>query len=242
VSRPTYLRIADDLRHRIQDGELAAGERVPSRTQLSRRYTVSDRVAVEAVKVLMNEGLVEGRPGSGTYVRRRPEVRGLHREPPGASPPVALNGDRKATSRESTAPPAIAERLGLHAGADVMRTDCLYFDGDEPVMLATSWEPLSLTRGTAVMWPEQGPRAGLVDRMASIGVTVTRTAETISARPALEEESRRLDLPRSGVVIVLRRTCLAGHRPVETADFVVAAERHEFSHEFEVATARATGG
>jgi DNA-binding GntR family transcriptional regulator len=242
VTRPTYLRIADDLRHRIQDGELAPGERVPSRVQLSRRYTVSDRVAVEAVKVLMNEGLVEGRPGSGTYVRRHPEVRRLHREPPGASPPVTLNGARRATSQESAAPSAIAERLGVDAGADVMRTDYLFSEDDGPVMLATSWEPLSLTRGTAIMWPEQGTPAGLVDRMAAIGVAVTRTVETISARPALEEESQLLDLPRSAVVIVLRRTCLAGERPVETADFVVAAERHEFSHEFEVGTVRAEDG
>ncbi|MBC6460243.1 GntR family transcriptional regulator [Actinomadura sp. HBU206391] len=232
--------MADDLRHRIQEGELAPGERVPSRTQLSRRYTVSDRVAVEAVKVLMNEGLVEGRPGSGTYVRRRPEARRLHHEPPGASPPVALNGARRATSAEATAPAPIAERLGVDAGADVMRTDYLFFDDEEPIVLATSWEPLALTRDTAVMWPEQGPFAsqGPVCRMASIGVTVTRTTETVSARPALEEESRRLDLPRSAVVIVLRRTCLAGERPVETAEFVLSAERHELSQEFEIGETR----
>jgi DNA-binding GntR family transcriptional regulator len=243
VNRPTYLRIADDLRHRIQGGELAPGERVPSRTQLSRRYTVSDRVAIEAVKVLMNEGLVEGRPGSGTYVRRRPEVRSLRRRSPGTSPPVALEGARHGRSEESTAPSAIAERLRVEAGAEVMRTDLLFFDGDEPVMLGTSWEPLSLTRDTPIMWPEQGACAGLgpVNRMARIGVDVTGTIETTSARPALEEESRRLGLPRSAVVIVLGRTCLAGERPVETAEFVVAAERHELWHESEIRGVRAAG-
>ncbi|GAA2091491.1 GntR family transcriptional regulator [Actinomadura alba] len=236
MSRPTYLRIADDIRHRIQDGRLSPGERVPSRAQLSRRYTVSDRVAIEAIKVLMNEGLVEGRPGSGTYVRRRPEARRLHREPPGVSPPVTLHGARRATSQEAAAPPSIAERFGVDAGSEVMRTDHVFCDGDEPVMLATSWEPLSLTRGTPVMWPDRGPLAGLgpLDRMGSIGVTVTRVEEAISVRPALEEESQGLDLPRSAIVIVLSRTCLAEKRPVEIADFVFSAERHELWQEFGV--------
>jgi DNA-binding GntR family transcriptional regulator len=39
-------------------------------------------------------------------------------------------------------------------------------------------------------------------------------------------------VPRGAIVIVVRRTYLAGERPVETADVVVAADRYEFSYEF----------
>src|SRR5256885_13241953 len=74
--------MADDLRRKILEGDLPPRSRVPSRAQLARQYAVSDRVAVEAVRVLAAEGFVEGRPGSGTYVRERPVVRRLRRGTP----------------------------------------------------------------------------------------------------------------------------------------------------------------
>jgi DNA-binding GntR family transcriptional regulator len=234
--------MADDLRRRIQDGELTPGARVPSRVQLSRRYEVSDRVAVEAIKVLMYEGLVEGRPGSGTFVRHRPEPRRLHREAPGASPAAGLKGDGRAVSVDVEAPPSIAARLDVTPGAEVVRTDHVFLEDGEPVMLATSWEPLAITRDAAMKRPDQDAAEGRgpIERLAAVGVTVTRTVETISARPALEEESHGLGLPRGSVILVIRRTYLAGDRPVETADFVVAAEGHELSYEFALGSSART--
>jgi DNA-binding transcriptional regulator YhcF (GntR family) len=79
VPAPTYQRIADDLRRSIVDGELPPGANVPSRHELARAYGVSDRVAVEAVRLLVAEGLVEARSGSRSYVRQRPERQRLTR-------------------------------------------------------------------------------------------------------------------------------------------------------------------
>ena len=76
---PTYQRIADDLRRAILDGSLAPGAKLPSRHELARQYGVSDRVAVEAVRVLAAEGFAETRSGSGSYVRQRPEMQRLTR-------------------------------------------------------------------------------------------------------------------------------------------------------------------
>jgi DNA-binding GntR family transcriptional regulator len=60
VPSPTYQRIADDLRRSIVVGVLPPGAKVPSRHELARQYDVSDRVAVEAVRLLVPEGFVEG--------------------------------------------------------------------------------------------------------------------------------------------------------------------------------------
>ena len=51
--------------------------RMPSRHELARQCEVSDRVAVEAVRLLAAAGFVEARAGSGTYVRHRPEQQRL---------------------------------------------------------------------------------------------------------------------------------------------------------------------
>jgi DNA-binding transcriptional MocR family regulator len=56
VPSPTYQRIADDLRRSIGDDTLPPGAKLPSRHELARQYDVSDRVAVEAVRLLIAEG------------------------------------------------------------------------------------------------------------------------------------------------------------------------------------------
>ena len=74
---PAYLRIAGDLRARIVAGDLAPGGKIPTETAIMGEYGVSRTVAKYAINVLKGEGLVEGRRGSGVYVR---EIRRLVRE------------------------------------------------------------------------------------------------------------------------------------------------------------------
>lgn len=239
--------MADDLRRKILEGDLPPRSRVPSRAQLSKQYEVSDRVAVEAVRVLAAEGFVEGRPGSGTYVRERPAPRrlrrgGFHEQAGGSAFTADLarqgrSGTWRSSSETTTAAPLIADRLGIEPGASVVRTDYVYVDDGEPAMLMASWEPLAITGGTSITYPEEGPfgGCGVVERMAAIDVTVTHVTENVTARPVLDGEAHLLDVPRGSIVVVVRRTYVAGERPVETADIVVAADRYEFSYEFAAA-------
>jgi DNA-binding transcriptional regulator YhcF (GntR family) len=63
-----YLRIAADLRRRIESGELVPGSRVPSTRELATRWKVATATAAHALQVLTNEGLVHAKPRSGTVV------------------------------------------------------------------------------------------------------------------------------------------------------------------------------
>ncbi|WP_240506614.1 TetR/AcrR family transcriptional regulator C-terminal domain-containing protein [Thermoactinospora rubra] len=65
---PPYLRIAAELRRRIQAGELAPGDKAPSTRAVARDFGVALATAVRALAVLKEEGLVEARPRSGTVV------------------------------------------------------------------------------------------------------------------------------------------------------------------------------
>lgn len=243
MAQPAYLRIADDLRKQIVEGRLSPGDRVPSRHALAREHDVSDRVAVEAVRLLVSEGYVESRSGSGTYVRERPAVKRLtrswYREARGrSSSPFRADmesqgraGKWRSSSETSAAPPAIAERLGIEQGADVMRTRYVFLADEQPVMLSTSWEPLAITRGTPVMLPEAGPYAGagVVARMRVIEQAVTLATEVVTARAILAEEAEQLAEPLGSIVMVIERT-YAGDRPVETADIVVPVDRYELAY------------
>ena len=66
-----YLHIAADLRSKIGDGTFPVGEKLPSTTELMRRYSASNTAVRAAIKELTIDGLVVGQQGRGVYVRTR---------------------------------------------------------------------------------------------------------------------------------------------------------------------------
>ncbi|MET9642547.1 GntR family transcriptional regulator [Streptomyces syringium] len=244
--QPAYLRVAGDLRQKIVAGELPPHTRLPSQARIREQYGVSDTVALEARKVLMAEGLVEGRSGSGTYVREQPVPRALVRtgyRSVGDSTPFRqeqaddrVKGTWESRSEQVAAGAEVARRLRIAVGDRVMRTGYLFRAAGEPAMLSTSWEPLAVTGRTPVMLPEEGPLAGkgVVERMAAIDLIVDNVTEEVSARPGLAEEALALGGVPGHCVLVVSRTYLAGGCPVETADIVMLAERHRVAYHLPV--------
>jgi GntR family transcriptional repressor for pyruvate dehydrogenase complex len=67
--------IAAALRRQIAAGELAPGEQLPGHRDLAQRFAVSLSSIREAISMLVSAGLVETRPGRGTYVAAEPPLR-----------------------------------------------------------------------------------------------------------------------------------------------------------------------
>lgn len=255
TTEPVYLRVLDDLRSRIRSGSLPPGARVPSRNAIMANFGVGETAAKHALAVLTAEGLIESRAGSGSYVRKPPSARYLdHDRPHFPGSPFGMRewpdsrgdscGDDRAFARrlawehrteQETAPPVIAERLGVAAAAPVTVTRYLLYADGEPVQFAVSYEPAALTSGTEIAVPEQGPLAGrgVIERMRSIGVAVDHVAEEISARPALRPEAEALALPPGSLVVVVERTHHSAGRAVETGEVVVSADRFKLRYRFD---------
>jgi DNA-binding GntR family transcriptional regulator len=66
-----YVRIAADLRRKIEAGELKPGEPAPSITTLTQQWGVARETAAHALTTLAAEGLVRRYPGRGYYVLAR---------------------------------------------------------------------------------------------------------------------------------------------------------------------------
>jgi DNA-binding transcriptional regulator YhcF (GntR family) len=71
---PIYLRIAADLRRRIDSGALRAGQRVPSTRRLAKSWKVAVATASKALEQLARSGVVVAVPRVG-YVVGRPMPR-----------------------------------------------------------------------------------------------------------------------------------------------------------------------
>ncbi|GAA0316641.1 TetR/AcrR family transcriptional regulator C-terminal domain-containing protein [Streptomyces polychromogenes] len=65
---PRYSRIVAELRQRIEAGELAPGDRVPSTREITRQWGVAMATASKVLAELRQEGLVKAVPGVGTVV------------------------------------------------------------------------------------------------------------------------------------------------------------------------------
>lgn len=233
---PPYLRIADALRAQI--ATLAPGDKLPSTTQLGREHGVAPSVAGRAYQVLVQEGLVISRHGAGHYVRgpETPEILVRRHQRDSKDSPFAEGAARQGAigswrheSATAAADTRTAERLGIAEGEPVMRTEYVYLADDQPVQLATSWEPLAVTGQSAVVLPEAGPHAGIgvAARMKLLGIDVGDPVEVVRARPASRAEAQALGMAPQAPVLAIERTYYnqATGRAVETADIVARGDR-----------------
>ncbi|GAA4841104.1 FadR/GntR family transcriptional regulator [Luteimicrobium xylanilyticum] len=78
---PLSTQVADQLRHRIADGEFPVGSRIPTEARLTDELGVSRNSVREALRSLVHAGLLRARAGDGTYVTATSELApALHRE------------------------------------------------------------------------------------------------------------------------------------------------------------------
>lgn len=240
-TRPVYQRIADDLREQIDKGDLEVGAPIPSRSALKRAYEASDQTVDRAVRVLKAAGYAQGQFGRGVFVMDRKPLGTLLRSTGSVDSPFAarISVDDTSLSWEATSvtTPAerrVAERLGIPAGDRVMCTQYEYLADRKPVQLATSWEPLAITEGTDVLFPERGPYAkrGVRGRLAAIGVRVVRAAEIVGSRAATSAEAETLGCSPGQCLTVVERTHYdADDRPVETSDIAIRADRWRLEYD-----------
>lgn len=72
-AKPKWAQIADGIRAGILSGELVAGDKLPSTSQLCLEHGVSQIVVRQAINTLKAEGFIKGVPGLGTFVAERRE-------------------------------------------------------------------------------------------------------------------------------------------------------------------------
>lgn len=243
-----YLQVVDSLRARIEAGEWAIGDKLPSRARFADEYAVGQSVTQRAMEQLIIEGFLEGRAGSGTYVRtprRRMRMLRTRRRVPGAGNTfrseaaahgIAASWDSR-TVPQTPAPERIAARLAIEPGAPCVMTRYEFMADGSPAELSESWEPLEITSGTPVVLPEEGEMrgAGVVARMRSIGITVASVVEVPRPSRADQNQANLLGISLGSLITQIERTYIdVDGRPVETADLVIPDSRYEIAYAFPV--------
>lgn len=71
MSSPVYIQIHNQLRQNIEDGEWKVGDKIPAERELANDFGVSRMTLRQAIQALVDEGILERRVGSGTFVANR---------------------------------------------------------------------------------------------------------------------------------------------------------------------------
>lgn len=69
---PVYLQIVQQVQQALRMGILQEGDRLPPVKEVVSMVAINPNTVFKAYRELENQGLVEGRIGSGTFVRGRP--------------------------------------------------------------------------------------------------------------------------------------------------------------------------
>jgi GntR family transcriptional regulator len=248
-----YAQIADDLRIKIKTGELAEGRPLKPEAGLQAEYSerpefssskVSRNTVRDAIELLVLEGLVEKRPGQGTYVAEKidPFVTTLSGDPEGGeSSAYQSEVNRLGRAREESIPRVEihksikAPELRLGAAEQVIsRHQERYIDG-KPYSLQTSFYPMSYAAQAPLLVTAGEIEGGAVTYIQeSLGIKQAGWREVLLVRTANGGEIEFFGLTAKNVPQVLQATRTAfdgGGKPIRVTITIYAADRNCVAYE-----------
>ena len=219
MTKPVHVSIRDDLRMRITAGEWAAGDRLPSETELSARYGVARMTIRQAIGALAGEGVVVRRQGLGTFAAERLPTRRV-----GAL--LSFTEEMRSQGREvetrliksavEQPPDAAREALQLAEYAAAVTIQRVRSVDDCPLVAQYSWLPCARFAGLDAEPLIDGSLYATIE--SRYGVRIMRARQVFTATAACDSEADLLKLkPGSPVLRITRTTYDGANRPVEFA-------------------------
>ncbi|MBO0874919.1 MAG: GntR family transcriptional regulator [Pseudonocardia sp.] len=183
-------RVRDLLRAAIVHEELPAGV-LPGEAELMLAFSSSRQVIRDALALLRDEGLVMRVPGTGTFSvasKVRHSFGHLH----GPAPERDRVLHRILNMGRETAPPRVADQLGIEPGADCGLIEYVTVLGDEPYSASTAYVPVPLLEvmaraQSAAEWysvyEAGGFELGVTDQVVEAIVADEMVAELLEVSP-----------------------------------------------------------
>ncbi len=253
MANPMYRQIAEELRTQIESGVLEPGQQLRTELELREHYGASRNTVRDAIKWLTTLGLVETKPGQGTFVVKKidPYVTTLTTsDPKGIGEVVAMYGevdkyesDREGPIRTPTltdpqveiqkASAVVAGQLQVPEGSQVIsRHQKRYIDGT-PWSLQTSFYPRGLAvQGAELLSLADNIPIGTVKYLAeSLGLRQVGYRDWISVRAPDATEAAFFNLPpdgRVGVFEIFRTAFDQTGTPMRLSVTVLPTDRNQF--------------
>jgi GntR family transcriptional regulator, histidine utilization repressor len=226
-----YSRVKQFLKDELARGRWNPGELMPSEAQLVGQFGVSRMTINRALRELQGEGLVDRVQGVGTFaaqlhpVSSRLTIRDLHQE-------IVERGHRHQAevhiARQESAADALAQRLGLPAGAPVFHTLIVHHENGVPLQCEDRYvNPACAPGYLQVDFTQTTPTHYLLEV-----APLWQAQYAIEAGLATPQEARLLRIdPAEPCLVVVRRT-VSRELPITIARLVHPGSRYHLQGEF----------
>ena len=221
--------IADGLRARMLAGELQAGVRLPSEPDLARDLGVSRSSLRGAIALLEQDGLLQRRHGSGTYVTHKPLLHNDLSSNFSVSRMIAATGLEPGTRflRSAIEPPPaeVAAAFGIAPDTPVSVLRRVRTADSRPVVDTTDWcrcevlDPATLS---------ELPGGSIYDALAARELSIHHGVASMHPTVAVGETADRLNVAVGTLLLTLFQVD-------STVDGVVAlvSREHHLADAFE---------
>jgi len=200
----------------LERGAWAAGAPLPSERALVAEFGVSRITVRNALRELVQEGVLRSAPGKGFYVADRLSfaLHGLVSLSALARDRGLVISNRVLSAHPTVASPALARQMGVDVGAALLHLVRVRLLDAVPVSIQSLWLPERRCRG---LLDEDLERMSLFALLRErFGITLARAESAISARVAGAEERQWLELEEGAPVLTVdQRTLDADGEPVE---------------------------
>ena len=225
---PAYIRIHDAIKKEIDGGVWEIGQRLPSERDLADDYEVSRMTLRQAITLLVEEGILERRVGSGTYVashRVQEKMRGTTSfteivRSQGKMPSSQLISYQRKPANETE-----IQQLQLKATDYVIRMERVRFADNVPLVFEVASIPEELIRS----FNREDITEHFFQTLTDNGYEIGKSQQTIYARNASERVANYLKIPRNHAILALTQlSYFTDGRPFEYVHSQYVGDRFEF--------------
>ncbi|CAG7653552.1 Transcriptional regulator, GntR family [Actinacidiphila bryophytorum] len=224
---PLYFQLARQLEAAIEDGALTPGSLLGNEIELAASLGLSRPTVRQAIRSLVDKGLLVRRRGVGTQVVHTDVARPL--ELSSLYDDLAAAGLHPTTrvlhNTRGPAPAEVAAALGLPESCQVSVVHRLRLTRGEPMAYLCNYLPSDLLElPTAEL-----ESSGLYALMRRHGITLHSAQQSVGARSGSAEECGLLGEPAGAALLTMRRISYDDRgRPVEYGAHVYRASRYTF--------------
>lgn len=229
MEEPMYIRIHNQIKRDVENHVYKVGDRIPAERQLAVEFGVSRMTLRQAIKTLEEEGILERRLGSGTYVasqKVQEKMSGIM----SFTEITKANGQKPSSKLISyqVGKPSLSEkeRLNLASDEDVLRMERIRYADQTPICYEVVTIPYKLVENIS----KEDISTHLYEALSKNNYEIGKVTEHISAAVANEQDARLLNA-RKGEALITRRqvTELLNGSPFEYTRARYVAERFEFT-------------
>ncbi len=229
MKTPVYQVIENDIKDKIQKGELKHGDMINSENELKDMYFVSRMTVRQALNNLVNEGYLYRHKGKGTFVNNikiEKKMQGLI----GFTEEMRRMNKRVRskiiTFDTMKADDEIASKLFLKPGDDVYSIERVRYGDDIPVLFERLFIPVSLFKEM----DQKIMESSFYDYIENhLNIKISHCIQTLEAKSSNPRVSEMLEIQKSSPVLFMtRNTFLDRGFPFEYVKAYYRADQYRF--------------